>query len=85
MDVIEEDQREDHEKIMTRITCVTENTAQFGSPFWGEHGICFCIETDRGSVLFDTGQTAAILLHNLALLGKILERLRRDRPQSRPQ
>ena len=57
---------------MAKITCVTENTALFGSPFWGEHGISFCIETDRGRVLFDTGQTAAILLHNLALLGKSL-------------
>lgn len=57
---------------MTKITCITENTAQFGSAFWGEHGISFCIETDQGSVLFDTGQTAAILLHNLALLEKSL-------------
>ena len=54
------------------ITCVVENTAQPGSPLWGEHGISFWIETNDGRVLFDTGQTSAVLLHNLALLGKQL-------------
>jgi 7,8-dihydropterin-6-yl-methyl-4-(beta-D-ribofuranosyl)aminobenzene 5'-phosphate synthase len=58
---------------MVKITCLTENTALRGSPFWAEHGLSFLIETDRGGVLFDTGQTAAILLHNLALLGKSLK------------
>lgn len=52
-----------------RILCVTENTAKPSSLFWGEHGVSFCIETDQGRVLFDTGQTAAVLLHNLALFG----------------
>ncbi|NJN97384.1 MAG: MBL fold metallo-hydrolase [Anaerolineales bacterium] len=58
---------------MVKITCLTENTALRGSPFWAEHGLSFLIETDRGGVLFDTGQTAAILLHNMALLGKSLK------------
>ena len=53
---------------MPTITCVTENTALRGSPFWGEHGISFLIETAQGRILFDTGQTSAVLLHNLALL-----------------
>lgn len=57
---------------MATITCVTENTARTGSRFWGEHGLAFCIETDQGCVMFDTGQTGAVLLHNLALLGKTL-------------
>ncbi|HMR67936.1 MAG TPA: MBL fold metallo-hydrolase, partial [Anaerolineae bacterium] len=57
---------------MVKITCVTENSALRGSPFWAEHGLSFWIETDQGCVLFDTGQTASILLHNLALLGKSL-------------
>lgn len=57
---------------MKRITCLTDNTVQQGTPFWAEHGLSFCIETDQGCVLFDTGQTASILLHNLVLLGKSL-------------
>lgn len=57
---------------MITITCVVENTAQPSSPLWGEHGVSFWIETGGGSVLFDTGQTSAVLLHNLALLGKHL-------------
>ena len=57
---------------MTTITCVTENTATRGSSFWGEHGLSFLIETDQGRVLFDTGQTSAVLLHNLALLNVTL-------------
>lgn len=57
---------------MLKITCVTENTAQRGSPYWGEHGLSFFIETGQGNVLFDTGQTTSVLLHNLAALGKSL-------------
>jgi 7,8-dihydropterin-6-yl-methyl-4-(beta-D-ribofuranosyl)aminobenzene 5'-phosphate synthase len=53
---------------MTTITCITENTATRGSALWGEHGISFLIETPDGRVLFDTGQTSAVLLHNMALL-----------------
>jgi 7,8-dihydropterin-6-yl-methyl-4-(beta-D-ribofuranosyl)aminobenzene 5'-phosphate synthase len=51
------------------ITCITENTAMRGSSFWGEHGLSFLIETADGRLLFDTGQTSAVLLHNMALLG----------------
>jgi 7,8-dihydropterin-6-yl-methyl-4-(beta-D-ribofuranosyl)aminobenzene 5'-phosphate synthase len=57
---------------MLKITCVTENTAQFGSLYWGEHGVAFLIESERGCVLFDTGQTATVLSHNLMLLGRSL-------------
>ena len=55
---------------MVTITCVIENTAKPSSPFWGEHGISFWIESGDGCVLFDTGQTPAILLHNLMMLDK---------------
>ena len=58
---------------MARITCITENTAQPSSPFWGEHGLSFFIESEQGCVLFDTGQTATVLLRNLMLSGKSLE------------
>ncbi len=54
---------------MITITCITENTATRGSAFWGEHGLSFLIETRDGRLLFDTGQSPAVLLHNMALLG----------------
>jgi 7,8-dihydropterin-6-yl-methyl-4-(beta-D-ribofuranosyl)aminobenzene 5'-phosphate synthase len=54
---------------MKKITCVTDNAVQHSSRFWGEHGLSFLIETDSGNILFDTGQTEAMLAHNLSLLG----------------
>lgn len=49
-----------------KVICVVDNTAGGGS-FWGEHGLAFLIETENGSrVLFDTGQSGTVLLHNLA-------------------
>jgi 7,8-dihydropterin-6-yl-methyl-4-(beta-D-ribofuranosyl)aminobenzene 5'-phosphate synthase len=57
------------EKTMKKITCVIDNAVQHGSLFWGEHGLSFLIETDQGSILFDTGQTEGVLSHNLDLLG----------------
>lgn len=50
------------------ITCVVDDAVERGSPFWGEHGVAFLIETDDGRVLFDTGQSGTVLLHNLELL-----------------
>lgn len=54
---------------MITVTCITENTATRGSAFWGEHGLSYLIESADGRVLFDTGQTSAVLLHNMALAG----------------
>ena len=54
---------------MKKITCVIDNAVQHSSRFWGEHGLSFLIETDNGSVLFDTGQTEQVLSHNLGLFG----------------
>jgi 7,8-dihydropterin-6-yl-methyl-4-(beta-D-ribofuranosyl)aminobenzene 5'-phosphate synthase len=54
---------------MKKITCITDNAVQHSSRFWGEHGLSFLIETDNGNILFDTGQTEAVLSHNLGLLG----------------
>ncbi len=56
------------ERKMSSVTCIVENTATRGSALWGEHGLSFCIETGDCKVLFDTGQTSAVLLHNMALL-----------------
>ena len=52
-----------------KITCVVDNAVQRSSPFWGEHGLAFLIETGAGRVLFDTGQSGTVLLHNLEVLG----------------
>jgi 7,8-dihydropterin-6-yl-methyl-4-(beta-D-ribofuranosyl)aminobenzene 5'-phosphate synthase len=57
---------------MTKIVCVVENSVRQGSLFWGEHGLAYRIERNGGRVLFDTGQSGSILLHNLALLGETL-------------
>jgi 7,8-dihydropterin-6-yl-methyl-4-(beta-D-ribofuranosyl)aminobenzene 5'-phosphate synthase len=57
---------------MKRITCVIDNTVRQGSACWGEHGLAFYLETDQGCVLFDTGQSGAVLQHNLTSLDKSL-------------
>ncbi len=51
-----------------KITCVVDNAVCDHSTFWGEHGLAFLIETKRGRVLFDTGRSGTVLLHNLELL-----------------
>jgi 7,8-dihydropterin-6-yl-methyl-4-(beta-D-ribofuranosyl)aminobenzene 5'-phosphate synthase len=52
-----------------KVTCIVDNTAQASSRFWGEHGLSFVIETNEGRVLFDTGQSGTVLLHNLQVAG----------------
>jgi 7,8-dihydropterin-6-yl-methyl-4-(beta-D-ribofuranosyl)aminobenzene 5'-phosphate synthase len=52
-----------------KITCLVDNSVQRGSPFWGEHGLAFWIETEGRCALFDTGQSGTVLQHNLDLLG----------------
>lgn len=54
---------------MTRILCVIDNEIQEGSGLQSEHGLSFWIETPRGNVLFDTGQTSSVLSHNFKKLG----------------
>jgi 7,8-dihydropterin-6-yl-methyl-4-(beta-D-ribofuranosyl)aminobenzene 5'-phosphate synthase len=51
------------------VRCVVDDVVQRSSPFWGEHGVAFLIETREGRVLFDTGQSGTVLMHNLNLLG----------------
>ena len=52
-----------------KVTCVVDNGVAWGSSLWGEHGLAFLIETEDGSrILFDTGQSGVVLLHNLAEL-----------------
>jgi len=52
-----------------KITCVVDNTASRQSGFWAEHGLSFLVEAQGMRVLFDTGQSGTVLLHNLELLG----------------
>ena len=54
---------------MKKVICVVDNAVQRSSRLWGEHGVAFWIETDRGCALFDTGQSGAVLSHNLEVSG----------------
>jgi 7,8-dihydropterin-6-yl-methyl-4-(beta-D-ribofuranosyl)aminobenzene 5'-phosphate synthase len=51
-----------------RLICVVDDAVQRSSLFWGEHGLAFLIEKEGRRVLFDTGQSGTVLLHNLKLL-----------------
>jgi 7,8-dihydropterin-6-yl-methyl-4-(beta-D-ribofuranosyl)aminobenzene 5'-phosphate synthase len=52
-----------------KATCIVDNTALMGSRFWGEHGASFLIDTAHGRLLFDTGQSGTVLMHNLQVAG----------------
>jgi 7,8-dihydropterin-6-yl-methyl-4-(beta-D-ribofuranosyl)aminobenzene 5'-phosphate synthase len=56
-----------------KVTCAVDNAVCDHSTFWGEHGLAFLIETENGCILFDTGRSGTVLLHNLELLGIELE------------
>jgi 7,8-dihydropterin-6-yl-methyl-4-(beta-D-ribofuranosyl)aminobenzene 5'-phosphate synthase len=56
------------EKTM-QVICVVDDAVQRSSPYWGEHGLAFLIEAEGRRVLFDTGQSGTVLLHNLGVLG----------------
>lgn len=58
---------------MLKITTLVENTA-IKARFRAEHGLSMLIEKDGELVLFDTGQTDA-LIHNAKLLGVDLSRI----------
>ena len=45
-----------------RMICVVDDAVQRSSPFWGEHGVAFLIETEGQRVLFDTGQSGTVHL-----------------------
>ncbi len=52
-----------------RLTCLVDNAVQPSSGLWGEHGLAYLVEPAGRRVLFDTGQSGIVLLHNLKLLG----------------
>ena len=58
--------------MMIRLTSLVDNTVGGGRGLWGEHGLSFLVETASGAVLWDTGQSGAVLAHNLTLLAPTL-------------
>ncbi len=52
-----------------RIYTLVEDYSGYESPFLAQHGISFLIEASGRRILFDTGQSAEPLLHNMGLLG----------------
>ncbi|WP_297437804.1 MBL fold metallo-hydrolase [Thermococcus sp.] len=51
-----------------RIYTLVEDYSGYESPFLAQHGISFLIEARGRRILFDTGQSAEPLLHNMELL-----------------
>lgn len=59
-----------------KLTIVADDRAQPGSPFRAEHGASFAIESQGHTLLFDTGASGEVLMHNLAAVGlepKVIE------------
>lgn len=54
--------------MLLKITCVVDNTANFGTEYYSEHGLSFIIEYDNYKILFDTGRTPEVLKRNMELL-----------------
>lgn len=57
-----------------RVTVLMEETAAYNTGLLSQHGVSFLLETwsenAMKTVLFDTGQSAEPLLHNMEILGK---------------
>jgi len=49
---------------MVIIQCLVDNKTVNAETFQSEHGVAFVIEVPAGKVLFDTGKSGAVLLHN---------------------
>ena len=56
-----------------KLTCLVDNAVHPHTSLWGEHGLAFLIESEEGRVLFDTGASGTVLLHNLGMAGVGLE------------
>lgn len=59
-----------------KITTLVDNNALLGSRLWAEHGLSFLIEADGEKILFDTGQSAEVIAHNLDELKEDLSDLK---------
>ncbi|MBN2550671.1 MAG: MBL fold metallo-hydrolase [Anaerolineales bacterium] len=54
---------------MFTLRCLVDNHPLDAAIFHSEHGVAFAIETPSGQVLFDTGQSGEVLVHNAARMG----------------
>ena len=52
-----------------KLTCIVDNHVALHSRLRGEHGLSFLIESPHGAVLFDSGASGDVLLHNLDVSG----------------
>ncbi|ASJ07224.1 MBL fold metallo-hydrolase [Thermococcus pacificus] len=52
-----------------RVTVLVEDYSGYESPFLAQHGVSFLVEKGGKRILFDTGQSAEPVLHNMELLG----------------
>ncbi len=52
-----------------RVYVLVEDYSGYESPFLAQHGVSFLIEADGKRILFDAGQSAEPILHNMRLLG----------------
>jgi 7,8-dihydropterin-6-yl-methyl-4-(beta-D-ribofuranosyl)aminobenzene 5'-phosphate synthase len=50
---------------MMKLTCLVDNAVLQYTPFWGEHGLSVLVDTPEGRMLFDTGASGTVLLHNM--------------------
>ena len=61
------------------IYTLIEDHAGYDTAFYAQHGICFLLEVVAGKtkkrILFDTGQSAEPILHNMRILGISPERI----------
>jgi 7,8-dihydropterin-6-yl-methyl-4-(beta-D-ribofuranosyl)aminobenzene 5'-phosphate synthase len=55
---------------LVRLTCLVDNSVSHSSTLWAEHGLSFLVETPAGNLLWDTGQSGTVLLHNLQALNR---------------
>ncbi len=55
-----------------KVTVIAEDSVQYESPFWGQHGISFLLEAEYGNrtnkVMIDVGQNYEALEHNMEIL-----------------
>jgi 7,8-dihydropterin-6-yl-methyl-4-(beta-D-ribofuranosyl)aminobenzene 5'-phosphate synthase len=60
---------------MFTLRCVVDNNTPDTAFLQAEHGVAFVIETPTAQILFDTGQSGDVLVHNAAQLGLDLHRI----------
>ena len=56
-----------------KLTCLVDNSVQPSSAFWGEHGLAILIESEQGRVLFDSGTSGTVLMHNVEVAQVVLD------------